>query len=549
MEVKDFEEICEIGHGGEATVYIQLRNSFPFFEKKFRTKRDFIVSFRVLHKGNVSSNELLFNRSFNEFLRHLLAKKFDDYFLRKNLYHYPHIPRLLGFDKDGYYYEFVYGLEGYYPLYFDDVVMNWNPLILNDESISSSLFHEVGIFLFQDIIEPTSNYVKNIIVEEPEISLMPEKISNLWKRIDFGVKSIKFDYEKIRNYIKKNEKNLIEILSKERVEMLLISLDFLLKKQESKIFNKEKFDRLKYLIELFLKSTFDHMGVIEENPKNFFILRNEKRYKKLKINFVKSKNKIENLENHMFNKKILENDKFIFELFLSSYIPSIDGVIITHSNVPMAKIFYKNKTSGIRIFLLHFLLKKFEDYFITKGYYSFPHIPRPLGFTKNYILYEFLFGRQVIKKIFIEDKKVNDLEIVYNLFLNSGIDILKNISFYKDKIHNEEFAFEFFVSQPEHTISDKISRMWERGIFTDEDLLIDYDKMEKYLLKNKEDLNKNLTKGRYETMILAIKYLKGKLEKGEFDVLKKGILEFRISSLRHYNPKEIYISKGEKNEI
>ncbi|MGC9088607.1 MAG: hypothetical protein ACP5IV_00450 [Caldisericia bacterium] len=558
MEIKNFEEICEIGHGGEATVYIQLRNSFPFFEKNFRTKRDFIVSFRVLHKGDVSSNELLFNKSFNEFLRHLIAKKFDDYFLRKGFYRYPHISRLLGFDKDGYYYEFVYGLEGYYPLYFDDEFMNWNPVVLYDEKISSSLFHEVGIFLFQDIIEPTSNYVKNIIIEEIGISLMPEKISNLWKRIDFGVKSIKFDYEKIRNYIKKNERDLIEILSKERVEMLLLSLDFLLKKEGLNTFNEEKFERLKYLIELFLKSTFDHMGVIEENPESFFMFRKEKRYKKLKINFIKSKNKIENFEDQIFNKRIFENDNFIFELVLSSNIPSIDGVIITHSNVPIAKIFYKNKTSGIKVFLLYFLLKKFEDYFITKGYYSFPHIPRPIGFKENYILYEFPFGKQIVKKIFIEEKKVDDLEVFYNLLLNTGIDILKNITFFKDKINNEEFAYEFFVSQPEHTISNKISRMWQRGIFTDEDLLIDYDKIEKYLLKNKEDLNKNLTKGRYETMILAIRYLKGKLKKGEFDNLKKGILKFRISSLRHYTPKYVilvsdtlltYFSTGIKHEL
>jgi len=37
---------------------------------------------------------------------------------------------LLGFDINGYYYEFVYGLEGYYPLYFDDKDMNWNPVTL-----------------------------------------------------------------------------------------------------------------------------------------------------------------------------------------------------------------------------------------------------------------------------------------------------------------------------------------------------------------------------------------------------------------------------------
>ena len=549
MKSSEIEDICEIGHGGEATVYIQLRRSFPFFDKIFQTKRDFVVSFRVLHKGDISSKELLFKKSFSEFLRHLLAKKFDDYFLRKGYYKYPHIPRLLGFDTNGYYYEFVYGLEGYFPLYFDEELMDWMPINLYDERISSSLFYEVGIYLLQDIVEPTSNYVKNLIIEEPEISLMPDKISNLWKRIDYGVKSIRFDYEKIKIYIKRYERDMIDILSKERVEMLLLSLDFLLKNKDFEKFNKEKFDRLKYLIELFLKSTFDHMGVVEENPKKILELKKEKRYKKLKIKKVVLKKEKYIFSNKIFNKKIFENEKFSFELILSYEIPSIDGIIITHSDVPMAKISYKDETSGIRIFLIHFLLKKLEDYFITIGNYSFPHIPRPLGFKKDSIYYEFPFGKQILKKFFIEEKKIDDLDIFYKLFKNIGVDFLKNIKFIENKIDREEFAFEFFVTQPEHTIREKISRMWIRGIFTEDDLSIDYDKMEKFILNNKEILDKNLTKGRYETMVLAMKYLKDKLNKSEFTKLKNGILKFRISSLRHYNPKEIYLLKGENYEI
>lgn len=83
--------------------------------------------------------------------------------------------------------------------------------------------------------------------------------------------------------------------------------------------------------------------------------------------------------------------------------------------------------------------------------------------------------------------------------------------------------------------------MWQRAIFTEEDLNIDYDKIEKFILLNKEILNKNLSKGRYETMILAVKYLRNEIDKSEFKSLKNGILKFRISSLRHYNPKEIYL--------
>jgi len=541
MQTDNFEEICEIGHGGEATVYIHLRRVFPFFEKMFKTKRDFVVSYRVLHKVKTSSSELLIKRSFSEFLRHLIAKKFDDYFLRKGYYKYPHIPRLLGFDINGYYYEFVYGLEGYYPLYFDDTNMNWNPVALNDERISSSLYHEVGIYLFQDIVEPTSNYVKNLIIEEPYISLMPENISSLWKRIDFGVKSIKFDYEKIKKYIEKNEKELNEVLLNDRVEMLLIALDYLIKDGNSETFGEKKFDRLKYLIELFLKSTLEHMGIIEENPEHLIIQKKEGRYKKLKLKTIKIKKENYKFLSPAFNKKIFENNKFGFELVLSSEVSSMDSIIITHSEVPMAKIEYKEGNKGFILFLTHFLIKKFEDYFITTGFYSFPHIPRPLGYWENHLLYEFPFGKQILKKTFIDNKKVDDLENVYNLFFNIGIDFMKNLSYFEDKIKKEKVAFEFFVSQPENSILEKFSRMWQRAIFTEEDLNIDYDKIEKFLFFNKEIVNKNLSKGRYETMVLAVKYLKNEIDESEFKRLKNGILKFRISSLRHYNPKEIYI--------
>lgn len=539
MENALFEEICEIGHGGEATVYLHLRRGFPFFDKIFKTKRDFLVSYRVLHKGEKIPKEVLFERSFNEFLRHLIAKKFDDYFLRKGLYRYPHVPRLLGFDINGYYYEFVYGLEGFYPLYFDDKEKIFMPVKLLDERVASSLFYEVGIYLLQDIVEPTSNYVKNIIVEEPKVSLMPEEISNLWKRIDFGVKSIKFDYEKIRNYIKRNEEDLIKYLTKERVEMLLLSLEYLMKNRNFFNFGEKKFEKLKKLIELFLKSTLDHMGVVEENLSKIFTFKKSKRYKKLKIEFKRVKETLNLRET--FRKKIFENDNFIFELLLTSDIPSIDGVIITHGDVPLGRVFYKDGTDGFKMFLIHFIIKKLEDFFISLNYYSFPHILRPLGSYENYLLFEFPFGKQILKKDFLEKRKVDDLDIVYKLFFDAGFDLTKKVSFFEDKITKDRIAFEYFVSQPENTIYDKISRMWQRAIFSQLDIEIDFNKLKNFLLDNKEKLIKNLTKGRFETMLLSLKYLTYGLNKKEFNKLKKGIQKFRISSLRHYTPKEVIL--------
>ncbi|MDI6860984.1 MAG: hypothetical protein QMD25_03090 [Caldisericia bacterium] len=535
------QRITEIGHGGEATVYLELRRSFPFFEKNFYTKRDFLTSYRVLHKGDIISKELLFKKSFSEFLRHLIAKKLDDYFLRKELYKFPHIPRLLGFDTFGYYYEFVWGLEGYYPLYFDEELFTYLPVKLLDEDEARRCFHEAGIYIFQDIVEPTSNYVKNLIIEEPEISILPNVISNLWKRIDFGVKSIKFDYFKINDYFKRNKKDLIKFLGKKRFSLINLANLYLILNGDEKKFNQKNFNKLKKLIEPFLKSTLDHMEVIEEVPTKFGKRFKEIRGKVLKVKKIKEKKSFEKKE--FYSKIIFEEADIKFNLSITNRLKSFDGIIETKHVVPLGKVIFENKEKGIKTFLLNFLIKKFEDFFITLEYYTFPHIPRPFGAFENIFIFEYPFGKRILKENFINSFLVEDLKVFYEKFLEIGIDLLKKENFYIK--NNERFSKNIFILQPPHTVLEKVSRMWTYCIFSFDQIEIDYNKLYDYLIKNERVLRKNLKKGRYETMILSIKYLLEGLNKKEFRKLKEGILNFRISSLRHYSPYEVIILKEE----
>ncbi|MBC7195564.1 MAG: hypothetical protein H5U37_07910, partial [Caldisericia bacterium] len=379
-----------------------------------------------------------------EFLRHLIAKKFDDFFLRMGYYKFPHIPRVLGFDTDGYYYEYVYGIEGYFPLYFDEDLKDFLPVKLIDEDEAKNEFHKVGIYIFQDIVEPTSNYVKNLIVEEPEISLMPEKISNLWKRIDFGVKSIKFDYEKIKKYLKERKKELIKILNYKRYLLLNYAVLFLILNGNENLFGKKKLEKLKKLIEPFLKSTLDHMGLIEEIPKEKKGFLRERRFKKTKIKKMKFENYKKGKE--IYNKFLFDDKDFEFNLNIVSEIPSFDGIIKTKHVVPVAKVLIKNESS-LKIFLIHFLIKKFEDFFITMEYYSFPHIPRPFGSYENALFYEFPFGKRLISESKFKSFQVDDLEIFYKCFLDIGIDLIKKVNFVESKDLNERVLKEFFVLQ------------------------------------------------------------------------------------------------------
>lgn len=527
------DRIAEIGHGGEATVFLELRRIFPFFEKNFYTKRDFVVSYRVLHKGDTISKELLFKRSFLEFLRHLIAKKLDDFFLRKGLYKFPHIPRLLGFDTFGYYYEYVWGIEGYFPLYFDEELSTYLPVNLYEENEAKNLFHNAGIYIFQDIVEPTSNYVKNLIIEEPEIPLLPQEISNLWKRIDFGVKSIRFDYFKIENYLNENREELIKYLGIKRYKLISLANKFLILNGDENKFGDRSFKKLKKLIEPFLKSTLDHMGLVEEIPTKFGKSYKEIRGKIIRVKRIKDLKSFE--EKEIYYKKIFEEENFKFNLSITNTVQSFDGMIKTKHVVPLGKVIYNNEEHSIKTFLINFLMKKFEDYFITNKYYTFPHLPRPFGAIKNTFSFEYPFGKRVIKENFIKNFLVEDLRVFYDKFLEIGIDFLKN----------EKIFSNIFVSQPQHTIFDHVSRMWTLCIFSTLQIEIDYNKVYDYLVKNKVVLKKNLTKGRYETMILATKYLKEGLNKEEYRKLKEGILSFRISSLRHYSPYEVHILKEE----
>jgi hypothetical protein len=53
-------------------------------------------------------------------------------------------------------------------------------------------------------------------------------LNRLWKRIDFGPKSIRLDYERLLNYLLKNEKDIKETLKVGRYDMIMAACKYLL---------------------------------------------------------------------------------------------------------------------------------------------------------------------------------------------------------------------------------------------------------------------------------------------------------------------------------
>ena len=173
------ENICVGGYGGTAHVYVQLRNVFPGPGGRVKTTQDFVVACRAPRSIEVDEiddshedielsdlTQMPTRNAFNIFLRHVLLQKFDDYFFRTGKYRFAHIPRVLGCNRRGvYFYEWVHGMEGFDPRYYDDYLKRFVPVIVDEWNICRSCFDEVGVDIFDDIVDTDGYFIKIVITQ------------------------------------------------------------------------------------------------------------------------------------------------------------------------------------------------------------------------------------------------------------------------------------------------------------------------------------------------------------------------------------------------
>ncbi len=546
------ETICQGGIGGSAKVYIQLRNNFPGPGGMVTTEQDFVVAYRVPLSIELSdlptvesmSKDLKLKtieskRAFEVFLRHVIIKKFDDYFFRKGLYKFAHIPRPLGStDFGGYMYEWVHGNEGFYSEYYDENLNMNVPVEIDEWNIVSKCFYEAGISIFHDITDALDGrYTKNIIVQEPYLESYPTRITKLWKRIDFGPESLPIDFNKLSSYISRNWDSLNTYLRPKRVKMINLIVEYFKKGRKLEHWEKQK--RLKKLLRDFRIATAEHMGVQG--------ISSMKELKKCKVRVIKSK-KSKLPPEKSFTKLISKSDNSIFELEIRSGFKSIDGIIYTLQEIPVGKITPINEKDydiGFRLFLRHFIAKKLENAFISEGRYTYAHISRPLGSDGQSYYYDWAWGeKRCLKQLLELNKPSNKKEGLdqwfefVNYFIEAGIDFKSRMDYVSPSYEPEKrYAKNIIVRQPYSKVEHiYISRLWKRVNFHERSTIFDYNKLQNYLTRNKRYLKKYLTKGRYETMLLATKYLMGeKLSSKEYLLLKDGIHSYRVSALRHLN--------------
>jgi len=228
------EYVCEGGFGGSATVCVELRTEFPGIGGTIVTHEGVASALREEFSPSPKSAHRLF-------LRHTIVKKLEDYFHRKGVYMFAHIPRPLGSISKGgekpseaYIYEWAFGTEGF-PWEYVDREGNRNPMKLHDWNNFVTNFHRAGIDVQMDTADPDDARVsKNIIHQYPKPIADGTEMNCLWKRIDFGYESMKIDLNKLSQFLHDEREDLERVLRTERYEMIILAKEYLTKGKEMK---------------------------------------------------------------------------------------------------------------------------------------------------------------------------------------------------------------------------------------------------------------------------------------------------------------------------
>ncbi|HLC65236.1 MAG TPA: hypothetical protein VJI46_03885 [Candidatus Nanoarchaeia archaeon] len=232
------------GSGDEAVVDIQTRDDIPGLGGTVVTIIGADLAFRQ-EKNAVDK------KGHETYLRHLVIKKLEDYFIKIGSYHGDHIPRPLGsVSKDGIeacYYEWAFGHEGF-PWEISDSGPNVGNIVqvrLFEWNRFVECFNSAGIDMLKDVCDPFSSIAKNLIYQHIDDSSTTAELGPWWKRIDFGYQSTPMDFNEISRFMSTNRTSLENELRSERYEMLELALQYLEDKSRMGV---NQIQRLEYLV-------------------------------------------------------------------------------------------------------------------------------------------------------------------------------------------------------------------------------------------------------------------------------------------------------------
>ncbi len=241
--------IGEGGRGSEAQIDIELRTDFPGIGGTIYTRQAIPVASR---KSFNPSHQI----GHREFLKHAVLKKIEDYFFRKGIYRYAHITRPLGSKPKNYIYEWAFGRDGfswYYSTSKAEVTVQ-----LEDWDKFVNAFDSVGINMQTDCTDPyDGKQSQNIVHQLLALGPLQPELNCLWKRIDFGARSVRIDFDQLRNFIHQREKELRESLRHGRYELLKLACKYLIEGKEE--LSAQKMRQLEALVIDYRLSTLRHL--------------------------------------------------------------------------------------------------------------------------------------------------------------------------------------------------------------------------------------------------------------------------------------------------
>jgi len=255
------EFIHEGGIGSEARVDVELRSRFPGIGGTIDTYQGIAVARR-----NEFSNAP--DAGHEMFLRHMLIKKLEDYFFKKGFYKYAHITRPLGSIDRSYIYEWAFGRDGFPWSYLNETGDSVS-VRLDDWDAFNAVFLEAGVDLQSDCTNPDNGTLSQNIVHQLHLGANAARpiLNRLWKRIDFGPRSIRLDCEKLLDYFQKHETDIRETLRVGRYDMMVLASKYLLSDGSM---NQKEHGRLDMLVLDYRLSTLAFLnarGVGEESTR------------------------------------------------------------------------------------------------------------------------------------------------------------------------------------------------------------------------------------------------------------------------------------------
>jgi hypothetical protein len=133
----------------------------------------------------------------------------DEAFVRYQLYSHSHIVPPLGSFNDGkrcgYYYAYAEGVEGF-PWEIRTEGGGWESVDVREWNVFSNGFTGYGLMVCDDISDFDGGTAKNVVhARSTAIDYDNPRLPPTWTRIDFGIRSMRFDLERFKTAMARNE--------------------------------------------------------------------------------------------------------------------------------------------------------------------------------------------------------------------------------------------------------------------------------------------------------------------------------------------------------